>query len=832
MGNRFGFWAKCSVVGLMILARMLDSGNASAQSSSPSSLPLLGTEGIQYVGGFRLPANSSNGEWFSFGGTAMAFNPSGNSLFVSSYHGLVAEVNIPSPVNTSDVNAMPFASYMQGFTDPTEGRLSDVGRDGVNLAGLMVAGGRLYGTASIFYDANNVQRVSHFSRSLQLSSPSFSGWSSVWQADRSGFVAGWMAQVPSEWQSTLGGAALTGQCCVPIAYRTSNGPAAISFNPAQVGQPSVSASPLLYYTLDHPTLGLWDASNPTYGATTQIHGMAVVAGTRTALFIGRNGMGPNCYGNGTANQSLHGSYGPDGAMWCYDPTTSDKGSHAYPYRYQAWAYDLNDFAAVKAGAKQPWEVVPYAVFPLSFPTPESGVKVGGVAYDPQRQLLYVAQLGADPETYASRPVIHAFRMNAVPGSVAAPNTVNTVTVTASKTAPQQVNTAVTFTAQPSGGVAPYQYKWLVSNGTTSTVVANWTTSNTYTWTPTTENANYRVIVWVRSAGNTADVLEATTSMNFPVTAAPNRVASVNLVANRVSPQPAMTAITWTATPTGGVAPYEYKWLVVNGNTTVLANWSTSNTFVWTPSTASAYKVVVWVRSAGNTADAAEGSGEAAYTITPLTSPITNISISANKMEPQLTGTTVTWTATPSGGTAPFLYKWFVSDGTTYTVAANWGSSATFNWTPISANANYRVRVWVKAASNTADAPEASIDKGFSITAPASTPAPPAATAPTTPTTGPAPVTSVTMTMDRTSPQPAGSAVNFTASAAGGVGPREYLFYTFDNNQWVPVGVWSTVPTLRWMRGTPGTYQVQVRSRSAGSTNAQGEASATMVFVLQ
>jgi len=116
-------------------------------------------------------------------------------------------------------------------------------------------------------------------------------------------------------------------------------------------------------------------------------------------------------------EDLVGSYGTDGAMWCYDPTNSDKGQHGYPYRYQAWAYDLNDFAAVKAGTKQPWEVVPYAVWPLDFPTPEATVRLGGVAYDAQRQLLYISQTGADPDGYAYRPVIHVFRVNASPSAV-------------------------------------------------------------------------------------------------------------------------------------------------------------------------------------------------------------------------------------------------------------------------------------------------------------------------------------------------------------------------------------------------------------------------------
>ena len=173
------FWAKSTLVCLMIIAgALVSTGSVAAQSSNPAALPLLSSDSLQYVGGFRLPAEAANGESFSFGGGALAFNPGGNSLFVATHSGSVAEVSIPTPVNSSSVNAMPFASFLQPFADTTEGRLTDVSSGGVSLSGLMVYGNRLVGTASIFYDANNNQRVSHFSRSLQLNQPSFSGWSS------------------------------------------------------------------------------------------------------------------------------------------------------------------------------------------------------------------------------------------------------------------------------------------------------------------------------------------------------------------------------------------------------------------------------------------------------------------------------------------------------------------------------------------------------------------------------------------------------------------------------------------------------------------------------
>jgi hypothetical protein len=192
------------------------------------------------------------------------------------------------------------------------------------------------------------------------------------------------------------------------------------------------------------------------------------AGTRTALYFGRNGVGPFCYGNGTDDISLNFTIGPDGIpLVLTTPTTLEKASMPIPTNYQIWAYDLNDFAAVKAGTKQPWEVVPYDVWPLNLPTPAPSVLLGGVGYDPVSQSIYVSQYKGDPDGYGNRPVIHVLRVNISGASFTTPSTVSSVAITTDKAAPQPPNTAVTFTAAPAGGVAPYQYKWSISDGAVS-----------------------------------------------------------------------------------------------------------------------------------------------------------------------------------------------------------------------------------------------------------------------------------------------------------------------------------------------------------------------------
>lgn len=381
-----------------------------APVTDPTALRRLAFEDLLYEGAFRLPATEA-GDSFAFGGHPIAYNPGTDSLFVGTHSKKVAEISIPAPVKGVAIDALPVAAYLQPFVDPTEGHLSEVASDGTSLGGLLVYERQLFGTGFIYYDANNDQTVSHFSRPLSLSERAVAGMVRVGQSGKLGMVAGYMAAVPPEWQSRLGGPAITGQCCLSIISRTSLGPAAFVFDPKEVKAGNATAAePLVYYPHQHPTLGKWDASNPTYGGTMQLGGAALINGTRTALFVGRNGLGEFCYGNGTADASLHGKRGPDGETLCFDPTTSDKGQHAYPYRYQFWAYDLSELAEVRAGKREPWEVKPYGVWPFELPFPEPSVKIGGVAYDAARQRVFIAQMQADRDGYAHRPLIHVFRV--------------------------------------------------------------------------------------------------------------------------------------------------------------------------------------------------------------------------------------------------------------------------------------------------------------------------------------------------------------------------------------------------------------------------------------
>jgi hypothetical protein len=187
---------------------------------------------------------------------------------------------------------------------------------------------------------------------------------------------------------------LTGLCCVSIISRTSLGPAASVFNPAQVGVvPIVPATQVVGYPINQPTLGLCEGASTMFNCTTVMGGVAFPEGTRSVLFFGRQGLGKYCYGTG-------GASGGD----CYDPTDSSKGTHGYPYAYQVWAYDVLDLIAVKQGQKKPWEIQPYQTWNFELPFQSAARIIRSVAYDPATSRIFVTAAFSE----GARPLIHVF----------------------------------------------------------------------------------------------------------------------------------------------------------------------------------------------------------------------------------------------------------------------------------------------------------------------------------------------------------------------------------------------------------------------------------------
>jgi len=370
---------------------------------SPSGR-LLYQADLTYVGAFRLPSGASGGSSFDYGGTALAFNPARGSLFLvgHNWQQQVAEIAIPEIRQASQVSGLAVAVVLQPFTDATEGRMRTVEADQsqpVSASGLLPYRGSLYLAASVFYDGNGSQRVSHFVSGLDLSVQGDVRGPYQVGTLGAGFVSGHFALIPVAWQAALGGPVQNGNCCLSIISRTSYGPAAFAIDPEQLGaMDPLPAIPLVYYPSAHP-LDDYNGKSALFNGSTVMGGMVFPEASRSILFFGKQGTGAICYGPGTTDLALVGT-GPPGDTFCFDPAIPGKGYHAYPYLSYVWAYDALDLAAVKSGQRQPWDVKPYAVWSIALPF--GSARILGATYDPASGRIFVSQEYGDD----TRPLIH------------------------------------------------------------------------------------------------------------------------------------------------------------------------------------------------------------------------------------------------------------------------------------------------------------------------------------------------------------------------------------------------------------------------------------------
>ena len=466
-------------------------------------LPRLNQEDLVYKGAFRVPRGDlGGGENFAFGGGPIAYNPVGNSLAIFLRSKKVVEISIPALTINSSTSTMQTAKVVQTPLDLTDGKWQNIGLNGATLGNDVTPGGLLYynnrviGTAYGYYDANNDSVVSHYTASPNWATngSGFSGFKQVGEYKKTGLVAGYMAEIPPEWQADFGGPALTGLGSIAIFNRTSAGPAASVFDPTKIelvglgGVTSVPVTPVVQYPEEHRTFGGYEGTSLYYNMGTQLRGLVFPRGTSSVLFFGRQGLGSTgqgngCYGSGTSVLSeaknitelcawfavnpTKTSYACGGANipsnlcsvdpCCYDPASSGKGDHAYPYVYYVWAYDAKDLLAAKSGTYTvtaadysagrfvtdttttpetilgvgktvyPWNLKPYGLWHLNLPTPPNTLgdeKIIGASYDPATQRIFLSQFSADMNgPYEPLPLIHVFQVEKVEASTAAPPTI-------------------------------------------------------------------------------------------------------------------------------------------------------------------------------------------------------------------------------------------------------------------------------------------------------------------------------------------------------------------------------------------------------------------------
>lgn len=158
-----------------------------------------------------------------------------------------------------------------------------------------------------------------------------------------------------------------------------------------------------------------------------------------------------------------------------------------------------------------------------------------------------------------------------------------------------------WTTQTSGGATAMQFKFLVFEESSGqwTVGRDWSVSPTFDWVPP-RAGRHAVQALVRPTGSSEPYTDTRTSPTFTVAAAAANVPAW-IALDRLSPVAAREPVTISA-GASAAGEFEYRftlyWETFN-ITTVLQDWSTSATTVWTPLTAGPYRAQVTIRRAGS-----------------------------------------------------------------------------------------------------------------------------------------------------------------------------------------------------------------------------------------
>jgi large repetitive protein len=360
-----------------------------------------------------------------------------------------------------------------------------------------------------------------------------------------------------------------------------------------------------------------------------------------------------------------------------------------------------------------------------------------------------------------------------------------------------------------------EYQFLLANEQDGvfSVLRGYHTSNLAEWTPT-QTGRYAVQVRARRVGSTADFEYVGTTAFFDVALSPLSVTA--LTADLAPPVTTGTTVTWTARVRGGTSgPIQYQfWVYSAGSGWKLGQaYSSSQTFMWTPTIADEGDnvVQVWVRSNGSTA-----AYEAWRSSPPFRVNLTPMTLTTNTLFPAAPGSHITWTADVPDTSGALEYQFWVyaASSGNWSLARDYGDDPTFVWIPTETG-DYRVEARARHIGSTAAYETRRNTNALAIAQ------------------GPVQIASITS--NSAFPAPPGSAITWTVAASGGsAGPLEYQFWRMSNGVWILVQTYGPLNSYTW---TPtaadiGDHALQVWVRSAGSTAAYEAYRSTGTFSIR
>ncbi len=225
-------------------------------------------------------------------------------------------------------------------------------------------------------------------------------------------------------------------------------------------------------------------------------------------------------------------------------------------------------------------------------------------------------------------------------------------------------TSVTFTATPTNGGTP-SYQWKLNGGNVGT------NSSTYTNTVLV-NGDQVSCVMTSSLACASPTTATSNTVTMTVTA--TVTPSVSIAANPGNTICTGTSVTFTATPTNGGTP-SYQWKL-NGNNV----GTNSSTYTNAALTNGDQVSCVMTSSLACASPTTATSNIITMAVTATVTP--SVSIAANPGNTICTGTSVTFTATPTNGGTP-SYQWKLNGGIVGTNISTYNNAALANGDQVS-----------------------------------------------------------------------------------------------------------------------------------------------------
>ncbi len=405
----------------------------------PTSGAVILPEDLVYLGAFRLPDEAGGSGW-DYSGTALAYYPDGDpdgppdgfpgSLFAAGADLLyeVAEISIPQPVYSRNLEDLQTAGVLQPFQDISAGTINpetmELPRFGLEYLPAQgdQASGKLYFSVGQHFQEFE---LSHGWREVNLADSNVAG---LWGFD--GYCNytsnDYIFEIPKEWADRYA----PGQYLATGRARegpwSGNGPALFAYGPWNEGNPPAagatltSITPLLLYGIQEPGL-LEIVTDETMSIEDRfdcdhwLGGAWLTAGDNAAvIFAGTKAINRCWYGfaNGVewAYDCVETNSCPEVPEW----PNNDRGFWAEDTIAQIIFFDPADLAAVAVGTMETWEPQPYATLDVSevmykpsiIPADYKRDILGAAAFDRANGLLYLVERLAD----GYKSVIHVWRV--------------------------------------------------------------------------------------------------------------------------------------------------------------------------------------------------------------------------------------------------------------------------------------------------------------------------------------------------------------------------------------------------------------------------------------